>query len=645
MQVYTVYIRYFTRGRFSGFLDLSEPSSKPKSLIPPFLFALPSNKLSSSHEYPRCRVTASVPFSSPVTLIFAAFNVALLVDSSITKQKLTSSLIRQLSCCARNIIWDFPISTMTQVKTIRKTYPIYSLSTYPKRKNISHDRLMEIGAVADIPTQTLFLDSLSVELLNIIFKQLRDIDSRALANARRLSRRFETIITPIYYETICFSEHIIDPLAEEYFPGYFKNIYSFTRHVETRSNLDARSTKRVLDGVQRLLSLRWRYVENQSLTGSSFPFSTPSDILSSYHIKVNRTKIHVENLPLEDPYSDLYSTYTQHIPASNLISLKMQNPTLTKTIDTLKRFLLEAQSTQNLHYNGRGQGTSFEFNENERLPPFKGILLQSYDWNHNTDEVRSHWNFSRIKHLTLINVPLFNFFTSVPIPELNNLQTFHCEDFTTETLYRREDVTRILHVLIGRIEALITISITCNTDLFPIDSLLCHANSLEALSFRDYIGFGDETQQYPTMRIEDLTQLSQGLVNLDFLELGMDVSMCDPNRFLEALCSFPRLHTLKLNTQTVWRAHHTVQANEDPDREAAVAMLEALVRGKRGSPWRYITINIGGWKPVMVRRLGEAWRDKNRQGIYAERCFCVRRDQVTGEFAIREEEGKDNTSF
>ncbi|KAI0848172.1 hypothetical protein F5Y00DRAFT_253537 [Daldinia vernicosa] len=519
---------------------------------------------------------------------------------------------------------------MTQVKTIRKTYPVYSLSTYSKRRKISHVRLMETEAIVDISTQTLFLDSLN-------------IDSRTLADARRLSRRFETIISPIHYETLYLSEHIIDPLAETHFPGYFRNIYLFTRHVETRSNLDARSTRRVLDKVQRLSSLRWRYVENQSLTGANFPFSTPSDILSLYHIKVNKTKIYVEDLPLKDSYSDIYSTYTQHIPASNLVSLKMQSPTLTRTIDSLKRFLVQAQCAQNLNYNGRGQGTRFEFNGNERLPPLKGILLQSYDWNHSADEVRRHWNFSRIEHLTLIDVPLFKFLTSVPIPQLNNLRTLHCEDFTTHTLYQREDVTRILHALIGRIEALETIKITCNTELFPIDSLLCHANSLEVLSFRDYVGFGDETQRYPTMRAEDLTQLSHALVNLNYLELGMDAAMCDPDQFLETLCNFPRLHTLNLNTQTVWRAHHAVRNYEDLDYNAAVDMLEALIRDKRGSPWRRITINVGGWKPVMVRRLGAAWREKNLQGVYAERCFHMERDEKTGEYTFREEEGKDNT--
>ncbi|OTB12851.1 hypothetical protein K445DRAFT_65664 [Daldinia sp. EC12] len=498
--------------------------------------------------------------------------------------------------------------------------------------------------MTDNPRPLPFLDSLSTEILNIIFKHLRDVDPHALANARRLSRRFEAIITPIYFESICLNEHIIDPIAELYFPGYFRNLYLFTRHVETRSNLDARSTRRVLDGVQRLCSLRWRYVGNRSSINSSFTFSTPSNILSPYHIKINRTKIYVEDLPLEDPYSGPYNTYAQDIPANNLVSLNMQSPTLTKTIESLKQFLVRAQGTQNLNYNGRGQGTSFSFKENERLPPFIGILLRSYDWNHSAEEVRRHWNFSKIRHLTLIDVPLYRFLTSVPFAELRDLETFHCEDFTTHTPDRREEATEILYKLIQNIKALHTINITCHTNFFRIDSLLRHAGSLQVLSFRDYVGFDDETKQYPTMRIADLVQLSTTLVNLNSLELGMDASACDPNLFLQALCNFPRLTKLTLHTHTLWQAWEAADDGGDRDYKAAVQTLATLTDNKRGSPWQDIVLNVGGWKPVMVRRLDQAWQEKNKQGIYAERCFEIKRDEGTGQYVLWENHAIDNTS-
>ena len=65
-------------------------------------------------------------------------------------------------------------------------------------------------------------------------------------------------------------------------------------------------------------------------------------------------------------------------------------------------------------------------------------------------------------------------------------------------------------------------------------------------------------------------------------------------------------------------------------------MLASLVRGKRGRPWKRITINVGGWKSVMVRRVAGAWRERNRRGVYAERCFVLERDDDDGTVTLRE---------
>ncbi|KAI1472314.1 uncharacterized protein F4812DRAFT_408366 [Daldinia caldariorum] len=522
------------------------------------------------------------------------------------------------------------------------TYTVSLSSTHSKRRKTHHNQLITTDAMTN-NTRLLF-DNLSTELLHIIFKHLRDVDPRTLADARQLSRRLEAVIRPIYFETIRLNENIVDPLAETYFPGYLEDLYLFTRHVETRSNLDAQNTKRVLDRVQRLCSLRWRYVGNRSFINSSFAFSTPSNILSPYHLKIDRTKIYVEDLPLQDIYTGSYNNYAQDIPASNLVSLKMQSPTLAETVESLKQFLVRAQGTRTISYNGRGQGTSFSFRGNERLPPFEEILLRSYDWNHDADEVQRHWNFSQLRKLTLIDVPLYHFLTSVPFAELSDLETLHCEDFSTHTPDRREDATRDLHRLVQGIKALCTITITCHTNLFPIDAFLRHTDSLQALSFRDYVGFGDETKQYPTMQIQDLNQLSTTLAYLNFLELGMDATVCDPNLFLQALCNFPRLTKLVLHTHTAWRAHDEVKDNTDRDYDAALRTLSVLTQNKRGKPWQSVVINVGGWKPVVVRRLSQAWQEKNARGIYAERCFDAKRDEDTGSYVLGEIPATDNTS-
>lgn len=375
--------------------------------------------------------------------------------------------------------------------------------------------------------------------------------------------------------------------------------------------------------------------------------SRPSHILSPKHIKTNEVKLYVEDLPLTRFDYDFHDTYLQSFPASNIVSLKMTCPTapLTTRLEYVKRLLLETHQLETFHYSDRGQGTRFSFEGDERLPAFKDLLLRSYDWDHDAAAVQKHWDFSRLRHLTLIDVPLFKFLSSVPNAELRQLRTLHCEDFTTHLPDSRMEVSVALYALTRQILSLHALKLTCHTDVFPIDGILRHADSLHTLSFRDYVGFEDETRRCPTMRSEDLARLSAELVNLHTAELDMDARVCDPPSFLRALCGFPRLQTLVLHTQTLVLVpddgFYYSDVDVDADYVAAAEIFSRLMHGKRGRPWLRVTINVGGWKPVMVRRVGAAWRGWNERGVYAERCFVLERDADAddGSMKLREERG------
>ncbi|KAI0012022.1 F-box domain-containing protein [Xylariaceae sp. FL0662B] len=485
------------------------------------------------------------------------------------------------------------------------------------------------------------LDNLSTELLVLIFKKLRDIDARSLAAARQLSKRFDMIVTPLKFETLQLNKRIIDPQAGLHFPGILQYVYRHTRHVEVRSNLNPDDIKRVLDRIQRLLSLRWRFVRSNFQDGAPL---VPSDILSPRHIQANRTRLYIENLSLRDFDGNLYDTCLHTIPTHCLFSLKMESPTplLSKHLDSLKRLLLESRHMHTFHYDDRGQGTRFCLAGNERLPAFEDLALRSYDWDHSTDLVRKHWDFSRIRRLKLVDVPMFQFLTSVPFSELRGLHTLHYEDFSAHLPDRRQEATRHLYSLVRQIRALHTLRVTCHTNLFPVDGLLRHAASLRVLRFRDYVGFGDEERRCPTVSAGDLALLARHLVHLHTLELDLDAAVRDPADFARALCSFPRLDTLAFHTQTVLRPLDEVPAGADRDYEVAERTFAALVRGKKGTPaWRRITINVGGWRRVMVRRVSAAWREQNRRGVYAERCFVMERGAL-GRMVVKEEMTAEN---
>lgn len=367
----------------------------------------------------------------------------------------------------------------------------------------------------------------------------------------------------------------------------------------------------------------------------------PSDILNAEQTRYHGTKLYVEELPLRDFQDEMRDTYLRAIPIELLVSLKMGHPAppLVTRLNSLKNLLLASRRLETLQFEDRGQGTQFTFALDERLPAFRELTLRSYDWRHTPDEVLRHWDFSRITSLELISVPVFNFLSSVVFTDFANLHTLHCEDFSAHLPDLRQEATQALYVLIRRyIRALSTLSITVHTSQFPADALLSHAHSLTTLRLRDHTGFGEEDRRCPTLYHDDVALLARHMRQLQVLELDMDTMFTDPPAFLRAVCAFPALHTLTLHVQTVVNPFDWHVGHEDRDYEAAMRTLRFLVLNKTaGTAWRSITINVGGWKRVMVRRLSEVWRRQNGRGVFAERCFVLERSPGTGEITVREE--------
>ncbi|KAF9773200.1 hypothetical protein IL306_009023 [Fusarium sp. DS 682] len=283
------------------------------------------------------------------------------------------------------------------------------------------------------------------------------------------------------------------------------------------------------------------------------------------------------------------------------------------------------------------------------MPPIVDLMLRSYDWNHTVEDVRKHWDFSKIQSLELVSVPIFNFLRSVSFQDFSALRTLHVEDYSAHLADKREDATMGLNMLVkDHIEALEVLNITCHTRLFQLESIAAHQNSLQVLRLRDHVGFSEEDQKCPTLAPVDLAQLGRQLKLVHTLELDLDTRLCDPTTFLRAICVFPAVHTLTLHVQTMIHPMEQVSPGVDRDYEAAMQTFKLLVQEKErtGSnvPWKHIVLNVGGWKRVMVRRLGDVWRRRNEMGIYAERCFVFERDVQTGNNSVREEVCVENTS-
>ncbi|KUI72692.1 hypothetical protein VM1G_08109 [Cytospora mali] len=476
---------------------------------------------------------------------------------------------------------------------------------------------------------TCSLNDLSTELLAMIFEHLCDIDPQHLFPARRLSRQLYQIATPLAYRTFVLTERVISRDAEQRFPQALAHIYAYTKHVIARSNLNPAGTRRILDGIQNLSTVRWRYVDREV---DPDQFWMPADVLNAEQARYHNTRLYVEELPLRDFEGELRDIYIRAIPVDLLVSLKTAFPTppLVTRLNSLKHLLIAARHLEVLRFEDRGQGTQFDFAPHERLPAFRELSLQSYDWRHTAQEVSEHWDFSRIASLELISVPMYSFLSSVDFHDLAGLRTLHCEDFSAHHHPdSRGEATRGLHTLIKtHIRALEALQVTVHVQDFPITAVLAHGATLTTLRLRDHTGFDEEDRVCPTLSTAQVSLLALHLPRLRVLELDMDAAETDARAFLRAVCGFQSLHTLTLHVQTVLRPFHgagVYLGGPDRDFEAALWTFRFLMRNKAlgSGRWQSITINVGGWKRVLVRRLSAAWRSLNEKGIFAERCFVM----------------------
>ncbi|KAB5547022.1 hypothetical protein GE09DRAFT_1242359 [Coniochaeta sp. 2T2.1] len=463
----------------------------------------------------------------------------------------------------------------------------------------------------------------------LMFEQLIEVDRHTATKARLVCRRFNDIATPLVYRTVSLNKNVVCKDGE-------------IRHQQALDNI-----------------FRWRYVKINQWEKWSW---RPCHVLDMEIVKQNRLKLHIEDLPIDICGGDLQKLYIQSIPPSMLVSLRLGIPTppLTTQLETLKELLTQAHNLETLHYQDRGQGTHFVFSGNERLPSFKELRLESYDWNHDSHEVAAHWDFSRLESLELISMPTFSFLSSVSFPDLAGLKTLRVEDFSLHNHYRREEANELLHTLVkSHINALTTLDLRVHISLFPIDAILSHASSLHTLRLRDHTGFSDESLRVPTLSPADLVTLATSLTHLHTLELDMDTHLVSTNAFLRSLSLFPKLTNLTLHIHTLVDPHSSPppspHPDNDKDKQFAYRIFYFLVQARRqqqeqqtserpGSSWKSITINVGGWQRVMVRRLSEAWKALNRKGVFAERCFVLTRRLVLY-LAIRDECFRRSSGF
>ncbi|KAG5982121.1 hypothetical protein E4U55_002268 [Claviceps digitariae] len=479
--------------------------------------------------------------------------------------------------------------------------------------------------------------------------KLQTLDTKSVFTVRSVCRIFDAVATPIAYRRIALNEKIVHSDAQRHFSSAVEHISAYTNHVIIRSDLTPRGIRRILCGIKKLSSVTLHYVQDDDQQTSGL--WSLSDILDFGQLNRHKTKISIRNLPLGGSQQDLSPSLLDPVLTKHLVSLQLAKsiPPLTTKVDTLKRLLVQCPSLDTLEYEDLGRGTSFTFSAGECLPPVSNLVLKSYDWAHSADEVERHWNMSELRSLALDSVPVSNFLRSVSLGDLRHLTCLRVHDSLASSLDRQEDATQgLYHLVKNYIDALQILDMTCHTRLFPIDAITKHGASLREVHFRDHTGFRHDDDKCPTLSPKDIAALGRSLPFVNTLELDMDAGLCSPPEFLQALSTFPLLQHLTLHVQTLLRSSETDDPTRDRDYESAIQTFSFLLRQRDRTnpdvPWRHMTINVGGWRRVMLRRVGSEWRSKNARGIFAERCFVLERDDA-GQYNLQEETCHDARQY
>ena len=137
----------------------------------------------------------------------------------------------------------------------------------------------------------------------------------------------------------------------------------------------------------------------------------------------------------------------------------------------------------------------------DRMPPIKELLLQKYFWTHSAHVAVNFWNWSKLVHLELKVVPIINFLQTVKPENLVQLRAFltdgHCLGRS-----QRKEATVLICSLVSRIQALETLSITCNIlGRACISAIEVHGPNLNSLELRNYFELTSPRYKIPWSKL------------------------------------------------------------------------------------------------------------------------------------------------
>ena len=226
------------------------------------------------------------------------------------------------------------------------------------------------------------------------------------------------------------------------------------------------------------------------------------------------------------------------------------------SVSQIKKLLLASpkMETLDLTYDkGDEVVADWDVKKGEKLPPFKNLNIYRMDWGFSLVEGVNFWDWSKITHLGMKEVPIIPFLKTVPPEYLMGLRTFKTDCWGSGD--SKEEASKLLCNLVQKIASLEILEMKCSMEKTVdqcIQAIIKHGSSLHSLSLRDF----DVPQDFPgwpsVLSIKKLTALRSACPTLTGLEIDIKLKLENLEKMgsilTTTLASFRNLRELKLHT-------------------------------------------------------------------------------------------------
>ncbi|PVH78123.1 hypothetical protein DL98DRAFT_573371 [Cadophora sp. DSE1049] len=463
------------------------------------------------------------------------------------------------------------------------------------------------------------LGDLSPEIILIIFEKLAEdpkfhSSPESFLSLQLVSQKFNTIVTPFRYRNVMLDKSVLKHTSNPYHQMAKRNICLHTRHFDFHDELDWNQVFELLDGCQRLETIRWMLQKPMPQSLSRL---------------ISQKQPHVSLIldrylcPLEaEDEAQLALSY----PAANVVSIVFV-AAFSPNVSGLHNLLRAASSIKSITMTSqRGR-----FNPaSGPLPAIRYFSVPVDRWRIEREDVIRLWDFSQLEHLEMRDLDSF-LRTVQPdyFPRLRTFKGFRYDHRVRPSSndHHQEKTAILLNQFLTALPLLKFIDVSTMLNRFDISSFsnkpalrslrLCdisesyqnrllgefvrsdrpswvwrqsrnpHISSAAHQAFTAFI-----PTVFPALSSMDIAMIHGYCPLVEELDLGIDRTNGDHLPLLQAISAFPRLRLVTLRTQTLGSELDELNKGRDLDIAFVETAWKILRAPKKHLPLAKLKIEI-----------------------------------------------------